>query len=410
MKKTYLVIDVCQFSANYNYCLLEALAKKGERIIYATTKFAHDDIPNPPDIKVFRCFFYLARLASMVTSSGPVRRLLRAIEYPLDISILLAYVLVRRIKVIHYIWVVSPWLDNLVIRLFKLMGCHVVYTAHNPFPHEHKAGDIRKYSRIYQSVDHVIALTDYTRNEIVTYCGLHPEKISVIPHGDYEALFSRYGRNDDLAGQVRQKARGRKIITFLGNIRPYKGLEVFIDAFPLIKQQMPESFFLVAGSILIGNRKALEENLARSCKPNDLWADIRFLPIEDIKAYLSITDVLIQPYISASQSGNTVMAYAAGVPVISTDVGGLGEMTEDGKTGYIVAAKDPEAIARAVRKCFEGDNYRKLSDNARRAAAEQYSWKKIAEQTADVYRYFGDTAERRAEQPEIKTVEKIQGK
>lgn len=390
MKTTYLVIDVCQFSANYNYCLLEALAKKGERIIYATTKFAHDEIPNPPDVQVFYCFFYLARLARMVTSSGPVRRLLRAIEYPLDIFVLLVYVLVKRIKVIHFIWVVSPWLDYLVIRLFKLMGCRVVYTAHNPFPHEHKAGDIRKYCRIYQSADHVIALTNYTRNEILADCGLLPEKISVIPHGDYEALFSRYGCNDDLIRQVRQKAKGRKIIAFLGNIRPYKGLEVFIEALPLIEQQVPESFFLVAGSILIGDRKALEENLARSCPQNDLWTDFRFLPIEDVKAYLSITDVLIQPYISASQSGNTVMAYAAGVPVISTDAGGLGEMTEDGKTGYVVAAKDPKAIALAVKKCFEADNYRKLSDNARQAAAEQYSWEHIAGQTADVYRRFVD--------------------
>ena len=386
MKQTYLVIDACQFSANYNYCLLDALAKKGETIVYATTKFAHEHIPSPPDVTVFRCFFFLARLAGMVTSLGPVRRFLRAIEYPLNLLILLTYVLIKRIKVVHFIWVVSPWLDFQLIRLLQLAGRHVIYTAHNPFPHESKAGDIRKYARIYQKVNHVIALTNFTRNEIMAHCGISSEKISVLPHGDYEALFSRYGCNDDLANNVRQKAGDRKIIAFLGHIRPYKGMEVFVDAFGLIKQRIHGSFFLVAGSVLVGDKKDWEEKLARSCKSDDLWADIRFVPAEDIKAYLSVIDVLVQPYISASQSGNTVMAYSAGVPVISTDVGGLGEMTENGKTGYVIVPRDPEAIADALSKCFEGDNYEKMSHNARRAAAEQFNWEKIAEQTAAVYR------------------------
>jgi glycosyltransferase involved in cell wall biosynthesis len=389
IKHTYLVIDACQFSANYNYCLLDALAKKGERIVYATTKFAHGYIPDPLDVTVFRCFFFLARLAGRVTSSAPVRRFLRGIEYPLNLFFLLAYVLIKRIKVVHFIWIVSPWLDYRLIRLLQLAGRHVIYTAHNPFPHEPKAGDIRKYAGIYQRVDHVIALTNYTRNEIMAHCGIPSEKISVLPHGDYEALFSRYGRNDDLAKNVRQKAGDRKIIAFLGHIRPYKGLEVFVNAFGLIKQRIPDSFFLIAGSVLIGNKKNWEEKLARNCKPEDLWADLRFVPVEDIKAYLSVIDVLVQPYISASQSGNTVIAYAAGVPVISTNVGGLGEMTEDGKTGYVIPAGSPEAIADALGRCFEGDNYEKMSHNARRAAAEQFNWEKIAEQTAVVYRQLG---------------------
>ena len=82
------------------------------------------------------------------------------------------------------------------------------------------------------------------------------------------------------------------------------------------------------------------------------------------------------------------MAYSSGVPVISTDVGGLGEMTENGKTGYVIAPGSPQAIADAIIKCFEGENYEKMSRNARRAAAEQFNWEKIAEQTAALYRRF----------------------
>lgn len=384
MKQRYMIVDACQFTANYNYCLLDALAKTGAKIVYATTEFAHGYVPDPEGVNVFRCFFYAARMMSRLTSSGPVRRFLRALEYPLDLLILLAYLLIARIKLVHFMWVVSPWLDYQVIRLLKVIGCRIVYTAHNPFPHEYRAGDIKRYCRIYRCVDHVIALTSYTQNEIMACCKVPSGKISVIPHGHYGPLFSHYGCNDALAQKVRKKAGVRRIIAFLGGIRPYKGLDVFIEAFPLIKQRMPDAFFLVAGPAQVGDKKQLLSKLA-CCEADHLWADIRFLPVADMKAYLSVTDVLVQPYVSASQSGNTAMAYAAGVPVICTDVGGLREMTEDGKTGYVVAPRDAEALAEAVTNCFKGDNYPRLSNNARQAAATQYSWEKIAAQTAAVY-------------------------
>ncbi len=384
-EQTCLVIDACQFSPNYDYCFLDALVKQGQKMVFATTEFAHEYIPDVPGVKVFRCFFYLARFVNRLTQFRPLRRLLRAIEYPLDVLILFIYILLKRIKLVHFMWIVWPSFDWGLIKLLHLVGCRVVYTAHNPFPHELKPKHIKKYARIYHTVDHIIGLANYTRDQIVSRFGIPPVKISVIPHGDFDALFSQYGFNKALAKKVRDKADDKKIIAFLGNIRPYKGLDYFIEAMPLIKQRLPESFFLVAGSVLIGDEKNLKRKLAENCKPDELWTDIRFLPVEDLKAYLAVTNVLVQPYVSASQSGNTAMAYAAGIPVISTNVGGLGEMTDDGKTGYVIAPEDPNAIAEAVAKCFTNDNYTNMSRNARKAVAEQYSWGKIARQTVLAY-------------------------
>jgi glycosyltransferase involved in cell wall biosynthesis len=384
-EQTCLVIDACQFSPNYDYCFLDALVKQDQKMVFATTEFAHEYIPDVPGVKVFRCFFPLARFVNRLTRFRPLRRLLRAIEYPLDVLILFIYILLKRIKLVHFMWIVWPGFDWRLIKLLRLFGCRVVYTAHNPFPHELKSKHIKKYARIYHTVDHIIGLTNYTREQIVGRFEILPEKVSVIPHGDFDALFSQYGFNKTLAKEVRDKAADRKIIAFLGNIRPYKGLNYFIEALPLIKQRLPESFFLVAGSVLIGDEKNLKGKLAENCKPDEYWADIRFLPVEDLKAYLAVTNVLVQPYVSASQSGNTAMAYAAGIPVISTNVGGLGEMTEDGKTGYVIMPEYPNAIAEAVAKCFTNDNYTKMSRNVRKVVAEQYNWKNIARQTIAAY-------------------------
>lgn len=140
VKSPVLIIDACQYSPNYNYCLLDGLERNGEGVIYATTKFAYGDITPPAGTKVWYCFFYLARLVGKVTSSRRVRQVLRGLEYPFDMAALLLYILIRRIKVVHFMWTALHNFDYQAIRIMQAMGCKVVLTAHNPFPHDEKEG------------------------------------------------------------------------------------------------------------------------------------------------------------------------------------------------------------------------------------------------------------------------------
>ncbi len=107
--------------------------------------------------------------------------------------------------------------------------------------------------------------------------------------------------------------------------------------------------------------------------------------MSDMAAYLSVTDVLVLPYINASQSGNTVMAYSAGIPVVCTDVGGLPEMVDDGKSGYVISPEDPQAIAEAVVKCLDEENYAKMSEYAISLSKGEFGWETIAKKTIEVY-------------------------
>ena len=79
------------------------------------------------------------------------------------------------------------------------------------------------------------------------------------------------------------------------------------------------------------------------------------------------------------------MACALGIPVVSTNVGGLAEMTQDDHTGYVVAPRDVEALARAVVTCLEPNTYARLSRNAREVARTTYGWERIAARTRAVY-------------------------
>lgn len=390
MKSKCLLIDPLQCTPYYNSCLLDALVKKGQKMVYVTTVFPHAESPIPLGVEVRYCFFYLVRMLGRIASSHHfLRRVLRVIEYPINLLALIIYILLNRIKLVHYMWAMLPTVDLFVIRFLMFIGCRVVYTAHDPFPHEFRISHRKKYTRIYHHVDYIIALTNFTRNEIINHAGVSASKISVIPHGDFDYVLAQYPCNEALVKKVRRLAEGRSVISFLGMIRPYKGLKYFIEAFELIKHLKIDTFFLVAGSPRFADKKELEELLSQKCDSKDCYIDLRFLTISDLKAYLSVTDVLVQPYIvGASQSGNTVMAYSAGIPVVCTDVGGMAEMVEEGQSGYVVPSKDSQAIADAVVKCLERDNYIRMSKNARRLAVEKYNWCDIAAQTIKVYHQF----------------------
>lgn len=382
----YMIVDPCQMTGPYNFCLLEGIAAEGADISYAAAEFAHEDRPAPEGVTMVGCFFLLATFAKRFSKSTRLRRILRAIEYPFDLVMLIGYVVAKRIDTVHYMWSLAPTIDRWLFVVLKALGCRVVYTAHNPFPHEFRPGEAEKYVRLYNTADHVITLTEQTAAEVRGACSLRDDQLSVVPHGDYEPLFRHYGCNDRLADEVQKLAAGRKIIAFLGQIRPYKGLEYLVEAFPLIKQQMPDAYLLIAGYVGVGNQQEVEAHIEKHVAAEDRWIDLRFLPTEDMKAFVAIMDVLVMPYVSASQSGNTVMAYTAGVPVIATDVGGLKDMTEDGVSGFVVAPRDPGAIADAVCRCFDEDVYAELSKNAKHVASTKYSWASIARSTIESYR------------------------
>jgi hypothetical protein len=98
-----------------------------------------------------------------------------------------------------------------------MLGRKIVYTAHNPFPHEFKEKHLQQYMQFYRQVDHIIALTEFSLKEIVQRTGVLNEKITVIPHGDYEPLFAISPANESLIEEIRKQASGRRIVSFIGH-------------------------------------------------------------------------------------------------------------------------------------------------------------------------------------------------
>ena len=135
-----------------------------------------------------------------------------------------------------------------------------------------------------------------------------------------------------------------KIILFFGYVRKYKGLDILIEAFPKILEVHQDTFLLIVGEFYDSQHTYLEQikkyNIGHKVKVIN-----KFVPNEEVSKYYSISDVVVLPYKSATQSGILNIAYGFKKPVIATNVGGLAEFIVQGKTGLIVKPNSADALA-----------------------------------------------------------------
>jgi glycosyltransferase involved in cell wall biosynthesis len=263
----------------------------------------------------------------------------------------------------------------LFVSLFKLGQKYpIVFTKHDPKPH------IDKYPQ--EVVADLLHNTLISYDKIIVHSGKHKEilikrgflekKIAVIAHGDY-SFFVDYGGNMIHAE--------KNCILFFGYIREYKGLEYLINAIPLISKEIPDLKVIIAGKGDFSRYSKLIRDKSKFEVYN------KFIPDEMVSELFQRAELLILPYVEATQSGPLHIACAFRKPVVATSVGAIPEVIDNGKTGLLVPPRNEEALAKAIIKLLKDENLRKeMGENAYRKMREELSWDTIAEKTIEVYK------------------------
>jgi glycosyltransferase involved in cell wall biosynthesis len=213
---------------------------------------------------------------------------------------------------------------------------------------------------------HATALKDI----IVRQCRVPPQIVDVVPH-------ISVGSTPDLTPS---HAHGPTVL-FFGRIWPYKGLQFLIRAEPLITQEIPDVKFVIAGE---------GEDFARYRRmmihPDRFVVYNEYVPDDRGAELFRQASVVVLPYVEASQSGVIPLAYTWMKPIVATSVGGLPEMVENGRTGYLVAPRDEEALASAiVRLLRDPPLCRQMGLNGKRKLDAEFAPDLVARQTLDVY-------------------------
>ena len=208
-------------------------------------------------------------------------------------------------------------------------------------------------------------------------------KISNIHVGEYSLLSKNISIEE--ARNILGIAENKKVILFFGYIRRYKGLDILLESVKILKEKHPEIFLIVAGKDIEGFNK-YQKIIDKFDIEDNILKRIEYIPVDETSIYFSAANVVVLPYRNIYQSGVVYLAYAHSKPVIVTNVGGLPDITEDGKSGYIVEPNNPEDLAGKIDKMFVSpSSLEKMGEYGYQMAKDKFSWEQAAEKTFNLY-------------------------
>jgi glycosyltransferase involved in cell wall biosynthesis len=160
---------------------------------------------------------------------------------------------------------------------------------------------------------------------------------------------------------------------------PYKGLDLLLEAYRIMKRQNKNVALRIAGP---GDLEPYRSQLADLA---DVSIDNRWIPEEEVGEVFRNIDIVVAPYRGASQSGVLATSGAAGIPAVVTPVGGLAEQVLHEETGIVAGDATPAAIAAALNRLVDDDALRlRCAKGAKKHATEVLSWSAIAAQFSAV--------------------------
>jgi glycosyltransferase involved in cell wall biosynthesis len=211
--------------------------------------------------------------------------------------------------------------------------------CHNVTPHESSLLDSVLTRFAFAPVHHFITHSREDKKNLLTVSPRAEVRVAPLP-----AIKEFY------AG--RQPARDGRTILFFGIVRKYKGLEVLLRAMPAVLREL-DCQLVVVGEFY--GPEAPYQSLVRDLGIQDhVRLENRYLANEEIPGCLDRADVLVLPYLSASQSGVARLALLHGLPIIASNTGGLSEVVQDGRSGFLFEPGDAEALAETIVRYFRG--------------------------------------------------------
>ena len=234
-------------------------------------------------------------------------------------------------------------------------------TAHDVLPREGGARRRAAQRRLYDRFDAVVVHSEHGRLRLTQELGVDERRVHVIAHGAFAHLA-------DLPAAPPPFATDKRVVLFFGLLRPYKGLDVLLEAWRGIDD---------AELWIVGMPRMDIAALIADAPPNVRFVP-RFVADAELPAYFARADLVVLPYREIEQSGVLFTALAFGKPLLVSDVGGFAEVAERG-AAHAVAPGDPAALHDALAGLLANPAaLAALGERALAAAHGDYGWEAIA--------------------------------
>jgi glycosyltransferase involved in cell wall biosynthesis len=202
-----------------------------------------------------------------------------------------------------------------------------------------------------------------------------------IPNGVDTAVFQPREKNAELI--ERHGLSGKTVVLFVGNMQPFKGLQVLIDAMGLIPNDRIMLVIVGGGYAEKDYRKQVQ---ARGLENRVIFAGPQ-KPAGLLPAYYNLCDLLVLPSTYSESFGLVVLeAMASGKPVIVSSLPGPASLVEPGKDGLVAAVGDAVDLKNRIEDLAGNPALREeMGTAARKKALEQYSWETIGKKLEGIF-------------------------
>lgn len=353
---------------HYSYCLAGALAGAGSAVTLITNENYE--------------------LGSLPAAFPVVRLFGRTRRYPSDLIRFWRRSRRERPDILHYQGPLKyPVAELPLLKWQRRSGSRLVFTVHDWLPHHRRFYHKWLFRLYYRAFDRVIVHSPAGRKFLINQMRVRPEKISVIPHGNY----SFFNTNPDLnADQARDRLGlepARFWFLFFGQIAPHKGLDAALEALSLIPDADDDRpvGLLVAGSPGEWSLEPYKRLITERGLAPRVSLHIGHISIEEVQLYVKAADAMVLPYRESSTSGVIQVALGFAKPVVATAVGGMTDVVQNGVTGLMAPPGDIEALATAMRRLARDEGYRRRLAAGWASTGSRFSWDKIARLTLNVY-------------------------
>ena len=303
------------------------------------------------------------------------------------------YRLIRRVRpqIVHTHMAKAGTAARLAARLARVPI--VIHTYHGHVFHSYfsprKTAVFLNIERaLGRLTDQIVAVGDTQRAELIGYRVAPAEKIVSIPLGlQIESMLDAETERGQLRAELGLNGVDR-LVGIVARLVPIKAHEVFLEAAAEVQRRVPNARFVIVGD---GERRAELEARAR-----DLGLAERTLFLgwrRDMRKVYADLDVVVLSSLNEGSPVAIIEAMAAGRPVVSTEVGGVGEVVANGRGGLLVPPRDPSALAEAVSTVLaDPDAGERMGHEARAAVYPKYSSTRLI---GDVERLYLDLARRK---------------
>ncbi len=260
-----------------------------------------------------------------------------------------------------------------ILRIAKSNGhTKIASIIDNIIPHESRPGD-RIFSNYFVgAVDGFVVMSKSVGDDMRQFTSDKP--VEFIPHPIYDNYGEQVAKSE--AKQYLKLSESGKYILFFGFIRKYKGLDLLLEAMADKRIQALGIKAIVAGEYYDEQQQYLDIIEKHNLHEHIVLRD-DFIANDEVRYYFGASDVIVQPYRTATQSGISQLAFHFEKPMIVTNVGGLPEIVSDGVSGFVTEVSS-EGIAEAILKYYK----EKKETNFVKAVIEkkkEFSWENMTE-------------------------------